>query len=170
MHDEPLVWDRVEWRHGDGRYCFEVARGGLHATLTAPGERSLTLPVVAWDGLIDALAAARKTMSRTDRSMPARAGARWVKAEADELVAAFKSGASIARLAVAHNRTAAAIEAKLAELGLWDRHAQAPRQRSSSGPAGPWPDEPPPASVPPSDYDPVRGWLAGGTPSARAGE
>lgn len=168
MHDEPLIWDRVEWRQGDGRYCFEVARGGLHATLTAPGERSLTLPVVAWDGLLDALAAARKTRSRTDRSMPARAGARWGRPETDELVAAFKSGATVPRLAVAHNRTAAAIEAKLAELGLWDRIAQAPRQRSPSG-ALPRPDEPSP-SWPPGNYDPVRGWIAGGTQSARGGE
>lgn len=168
MHDEPLVWDRVEWRQGDGRYCYEVARGGLHATLTAPGERCLTLPVVVWDGLLDALAAARRTRSRTDRSMPARAGARWGKAETDELLAAFKSGATVPRLAIAHNRTAAAIEAKLAEHGLWDRIAQAPRQRGS-GSAPPEADEPPP-SWPPRDYDPARGWVSGKVETAGASE
>lgn len=170
MHDEPLVWDRVEWRQGDGRYCFEVVRGGLHATLTAPGERSLTLPVVAWDGLLDALAAARKTRARTERSMPACAGARWGKAETDELVAAFKSGATVPRLAVAHNRTAAAIEAKLAELGLWDGIVQAPRQRASVSSAPPWPDGPPSSAVASRDYDPARGWVSSDTHSPPAGE
>lgn len=47
MSQEPLVWERVEWRQGDGRYRFEVAQGGLHATLTAPHGASLTLPMVA---------------------------------------------------------------------------------------------------------------------------
>lgn len=126
MRDEPLVWDRVEWRQGDGRYRFEVEQGGLHATLFAPGERHLTLPMVAWDGLLDALAAARKTKSRSARNLPVRAGARWAQAETDELVAAFRSGASVAKLAGSHNRTVLAIEAKLAELGLWDRVARAP--------------------------------------------
>src|SRR5437762_3341865 len=74
---EPMVWERVEWRQGDGRYVFEVGRGGLHATLTGPQGRALTLPVVAWEGLLDALAAARKTRSRAERNLPARAGARW---------------------------------------------------------------------------------------------
>jgi hypothetical protein len=53
MSDEPLVWERVEWRQGDGRYRFEVERGGLHAKLTAPHGSSLTLPIVAWEGLLD---------------------------------------------------------------------------------------------------------------------
>lgn len=52
---EPLVWECVEWRQGDGRYRFEVAQGGLHATLTAPQGGALMLPVVAWEGLLDAL-------------------------------------------------------------------------------------------------------------------
>ena len=33
---EPMVWERVEWRQGDGRYLFEVAQGGLYGTITAP--------------------------------------------------------------------------------------------------------------------------------------
>jgi hypothetical protein len=51
---EPLVWERVEWRQGDGRYVFEVAQGGLHASLASPHGSKLTLPVVAWEGLLDA--------------------------------------------------------------------------------------------------------------------
>ena len=158
MQDEPLVWERVEWRQGDGRYVFAVARGGLHATLTAPGDRSLTLPLIAWDGLLDALMGARKTKARSERYLPPRSGTRWEPVEVAELQAAFQSGASINRLARAHNRTAGAIEAKLAELGLWDRMAQTPLSRGTGRPLS----VPRDAVVgPPVAYDPARGWLAG---------
>lgn len=118
---EPLVWERVEWRQGDGRYTFEVGRGGLHATLSAPEGRALTLPMVAWEGLLDALSGARKTKVRGERGFPARSGARWYEGEAGELAAAFRSGRTIAELARAHNRSAFAVEAQLERLGLWDR-------------------------------------------------
>jgi hypothetical protein len=118
---EPLVWERVEWRQGDGRYVFEVAQGGLHATLSSPHAGALTLPMVAWEGLLDALAAARKTKARSEHNLPARAGARWSEAETRELVKAFKAGAVIAQLARVHNRTQFAVEAQLDRLGLWDR-------------------------------------------------
>ena len=84
---EPLVWERVTWRQGDGRYVFEVAEGGLHATLSSPHGTSLTLPMVAWEGLLDALAGARKTRARGERGFPVRSGARWYEGEAGELVA-----------------------------------------------------------------------------------
>src|SRR5439155_23558740 len=93
---EPMVWDRVEWRQGDGRYVFEVAQGGLHATLASPHGTKLTLPMVAWEGLLDALSAARKTKTRAERNLPARTGARWSEAETQELAKAFKAGGSIA--------------------------------------------------------------------------
>src|SRR6187549_1991230 len=64
---EPLAWERVTWRQGDGRYFFEVAEGGLPATLRSPHDTSLTLPMVAWEGLLDALAGARKTRARGER-------------------------------------------------------------------------------------------------------
>jgi hypothetical protein len=128
---EPMVWERVEWRQGDGRYTFEVAQGGLFATLTAPQGRALTLPVVAWEGLLDALAAARKTKSRAERNLPARTGARWSEAESGELAKAFKSGGSLAQLARIHNRTQFAIEAQLERLGLWDRAARQPIGRAA---------------------------------------
>jgi hypothetical protein len=120
---EPLVWERVEWRQGDGHYTFEVGRGGLHATLTAPEGRALTLPMVAWEGLLDALAGARKTKARGERGFPARSGVRWYEGEAGELAAAFQSGRTIAELARAHNRSTFAIEAQLERVGLWDRAA-----------------------------------------------
>jgi hypothetical protein len=127
MSDEPLVWDRVEWRQGDGRYRFEVERGGLHAKLTAPHGSRLTLPIVAWEGLLDALGAARKTKSRQERAFPPRSGARWYEGEAGELAAAFRAGRSIAQLARAHNRTQFAVEAQLERLGLWDRVERRPK-------------------------------------------
>ena len=42
---EPMVWQRVEWQQGDGRYVFEVGQGGLHATLASPHGAKLTLPM-----------------------------------------------------------------------------------------------------------------------------
>jgi len=121
-----MVWDRVEWRQGDGRYVFEVAQGGLHATLSSPHGAKLTLPMVAWEGLLDALAAARKTKARAERNLPARTGARWSEAEVQELAKAFKAGGSIAQLARVHNRTQFAVEAQLERQGLWDRVERRP--------------------------------------------
>jgi hypothetical protein len=123
---ELMVWERVEWRQGDGRYTFLVETGGLHATLTAPHGGRLTLPVVAGEGLLDALSAARKTKARGERNLPPRAGARWSEVEVGELTKAFKAGGSIAQLARAHNRTHYAVEAQLDRLGLWDRVERRP--------------------------------------------
>lgn len=131
---EPMVWEQVAWRQGDGRYTFEVAKGGLHATLTSPHGGALTLPMVAWEGLLDALAAARKTRTRSDRAFPARSGARWYDGETGELAAGFRAGRSIRQLARAHNRTEAAVEAELARLGLWDREQQRPREAGGISP------------------------------------
>lgn len=123
---EPLVWERVSWRQGDGRYTFEVEEGGLFARLTSPHGTSITLPMAAWDGLLDALTGARKTRARAERGFPARSGARWYEGEAGELAAGFKAGRTIAQLARAHNRSEFAIEAQLERLGLWDRAAGRP--------------------------------------------
>jgi hypothetical protein len=139
---EPLVWERVTWRQGDGRYSFEVAEGGLHGTLSSPHGTSLTLPTVAWDGLLDALAGARKTRLRGKRAFPPRSGARWYDGEAGELVAGFKAGRTIAELARAHNRTEFAVEAQLERMGLWDRVARCPKVSGQDidGPHEPLPD------------------------------
>ncbi len=147
MTEDALVWDKVEWRQGDGRYRFEVNQGGLHATLSSPHGQSLTLPMVAWEGLLDALAAARKTKTRSEKALPARAGARWTRSESDDLAAAFEAGASIRSLALSHNRTAYAIETQLSQLGLWDRlqGQAAPRPRDIPRREIPadWPPDPP---------------------------
>ena len=42
---EPVLWDRVEWRQGDGRYTFQVASGGLLATLSSPHGSALTIRI-----------------------------------------------------------------------------------------------------------------------------
>jgi hypothetical protein len=124
---EPLVWERVTWRQGDGVYSFEIAEGGLLATLKSPHDKSFTLPMIAWEGLLDALAGARKTRTRGERGFPARSGARWYEGEAGELGAAFKSGRTIPQLARAHNRSEFAVEAQLDRMGLWDRVARRPK-------------------------------------------
>jgi hypothetical protein len=153
---EPLVWERVAWRQGDGRYAFEVAEGGLHATLHAPHGTSLTLPMMAWDGLLDVLAAARKTRTRQARGFPARSGARWSEGEVGELAAAFRAGRTIAHLARAHNRSELAVEAQLDRLGLWDRIARQPVVPATARSASPRPwdaaDAEPPAAEPPIPF------------------
>jgi hypothetical protein len=127
---EPLVWERVTWRQGDGRYSFEVAEGGLLATFRSPHGASLTLPVIAWEGLLDALTGARKTRSRGERGFPVRSGARWYDGEAGELAAGFKAGRTIPQLARAHNRSEFAVEAQLDRMGLWDRVARRPKAQA----------------------------------------
>jgi hypothetical protein len=82
------------------------------------------LPMVAWEGLLDALMGARKARTRNERGFAARSGARWYDGEAGELVAGFRAGRSVAQLARAHNRSEYAIEAELDRLGLWDRIAR----------------------------------------------
>jgi hypothetical protein len=136
LSQEPVAWDRVEWRQGDGRYTFQMASGGLLATLTSPHGSALTLPMVAWEGLLDALAAQRKTRTRAEAKFPARSGARWYDGEAGELATAFKGGRSIRQLARAHNRTELAVEAELDRQGLWDRVERRPKQAGDMAPAG----------------------------------
>ncbi len=150
---EPLTWERVTWRQGDGRYLFEVVEGGLHAKLTSPHGTSLTLPMVAWDGLLDALEGARKTRTRGERGFPARSGARWYEGEAGELAAAFKAGRTVPQLARAHNRSELAVEAQLDRMGLWDRVARRPVVRgqdisASQRPPAEAGQEAPPGSAP----------------------
>jgi hypothetical protein len=148
---EPLVWERVTWRQGDGRYLFEIEEGGLHGKLSSPHGTSLTLPMVAWEGLLDAISGARKARTRNERGFPARSGARWYDGEAGELAAGFKAGRSVPQLARAHNRSEYAVEAQLDRLGLWDRIARRAivpgEQRSASqaplGETGPRPDSGP---------------------------
>ena len=156
MQQDPMVWQRVEWRQGDGRYVFEVGTGGLHATLTAPHGGALTLPMVAWEGLLDALTAARKTRTRGDRGFAARSGTRWFEGEAGELAAGFQSGRSIGHLARAHNRSELAVEAQLERMGLWDRTERRPRVpapvRDFQLPPD-WPDAPQPNISFPHDRD-----------------
>jgi hypothetical protein len=142
VSQEPLVWERVEWRQGDGRYRFEVERGGLHATITSPHGTSLTLPMVAWEGLLDALGAARKTRTRSEQAFPARSGARWYDGEDTELAAAFKAGRSVRQLARAHNRTELAVEAQLDRLGLWDRVERRPKDAAKDMPGAIRPSSP----------------------------
>lgn len=123
---EGLLWEKVVFRQGDGRYEFSIDRGGLHATLETPHGRSLTIPMVAWYGLLDALAAARRTKTRAERPAATRHGQRWSEAEAEELAASFRSGVSAESLARRHNRSRVAVETQLSKAGLWDREIGVP--------------------------------------------
>lgn len=118
MTDRTVAWETFEWRCGADLYRFEIGQGGIMGTLRGVGGQTTTLPMVAWEGLLDSLRVTRKTRERSSAPLPSRAGARWSAAESDELKASFAAGASIPKLAEMHGRTRAAIETELARQGL----------------------------------------------------
>jgi hypothetical protein len=115
-----LVWESVSWRSGQDQYRLDIERGGLFAQISAPGGRTLTLPMVVWEGLLDALKANRLTRQRTQQQQqfPSRSRARWYEGEVAEVADAYRAGRSILEIAHAHNRSQFAIEHQLDRLGL----------------------------------------------------
>ncbi len=116
-----LVWESVSWRSGQDQYKFDIERGGLFATLTAPGGRAITLPMVVWEGLLDGLKANRTTRTRGEQQQQnyaTRSRARWYDGEVGEVADAFKAGRAIGQIAKAHGRSVYAIEHQLDRLGL----------------------------------------------------
>lgn len=118
MSERTVAWETFEWRCGADLYRFEIGQGGLTGTLSGVGGQAMTLPMVAWEGLLDSLRVTRKTRERGAAPLPKRAGSRWSPAESDELRAAFAGGKSVAVLAEIHGRTRAAIESELGRQGL----------------------------------------------------
>lgn len=130
MGHEAIAWERFEWRSGADRYRFEIGAGGLFGTLSAEASancveqpvRSMTLPMVAWDGLLDSLKVNRKSRDKPSAvGLPPRAGARWTPVEIAGLEEGFKAGRKIPELAQGHARTVFAIESQLEKMGLWQR-------------------------------------------------
>lgn len=129
-----IAWQRFEWQSGADRYAFQVTDGGLFGTLTAAGGRAVTLPMVAWEGMVDSVAMARKGREQSERQQPDRSGARWSDPEVARLEQGFRSGKSIGALASAHQRSRDAVEAQLEKLGLWNRFER--RAMSEAPPFG----------------------------------
>jgi hypothetical protein len=79
--------------------------------------------------LLAGVAALEQTVARSQRraQLPGNVGRPWSKDEEAKLIAAFKSGESLANIAARHGRTLRAIEARLERLGLL-----APDQRSTN--------------------------------------
>ena len=128
-----IVWESVRWRAGVDQYQFDIERGGLLATILGPDGQRLTLPLVVWEGLLDALKANRSARAKTDhrRQFPVRSHSRWYDGEISEVADAFRQGRSVAEIAHAHNRSAAAIEHQLTKLGLIARPAVVAEVRGS---------------------------------------
>jgi hypothetical protein len=120
-----IQWQRFVWRSGADEYAFDVVDGGLFGKLTAAG-REVTLPMAAWEGLLDSVAAARKGKVKSERMQPDRAFARWSDVEIARLEADFSRGQTIADLARQHNRSLDAVEHQLVKLGLWNRLERRP--------------------------------------------
>lgn len=138
---ETLAWQRFEWKTGADGYVFEVQQGGLFGTLSAPANRTITLPMVAWEGLLDCVRVTRRSQSQPQSralaaGMPARSGARWTDAETEDLIEGFHAGKRVAELADHHGRTAYAVELQLEKLGLRPREAEEPQSAAESFPNG----------------------------------
>ncbi len=139
-----IQWQRFEWTCGADRFVFEVADGGLFGTLSQGPERQMTLPMVAWEGMLDSVTLARRTKNQVDRSYHDRSGARWSDPEVLRLEQGFKSGQSIAELARIHARSAIAVEHQLEKLGLWNRIERRPMSALPPFPTqAPYPDRDP---------------------------
>ncbi len=69
-------------------------------------------------------------------SLPGNAGSRWTSEEEERLAAAFDSGRTVDELAREHNRTRAAIEARLVRLGKLDASAVTTPLRYPAKPGG----------------------------------
>lgn len=136
-----IQWQRFEWTSGADLYTFAVTDNGLFGTLTAGDTRKVTLPMVAWEGMLDSVALARKGKSQSDRPQPDRSGARWSDPEVARLEQAFRGGAGIPALARMHQRSRDAVEAQLEKLGLWNRFERRPVSEAPPfpSPPGDWP-------------------------------
>ena len=121
-----IQWQRFIWKCGADEYAFEVVDGGLFGRLTVGSAQDVTLPMVAWEGMLDSVALARKGKAQSDRMQPDRAFARWSDVEIARLEAGFRRSQSIAELARLHNRSLDAVEHQLVKLGLWNRLERRP--------------------------------------------
>ena len=129
-----VAWESFSWRAGAETYRFEIQDQGLIGRLTVSDGRAFALPIVVWEGMLDAVKTHRKAKHKVEANLPPRAGARWTETESDELAAKFASGRSIPDLAREYARTGWAIEGQLAKLGLWNRIERRPMQRLDVGP------------------------------------
>jgi len=131
------AWEAFRWRSGEDTYSFEIADGGLFGTLTHLQGKSVTLPMAAWEGMLDSLQLARKTRAERGNDRPERSGTIWTPKEIDRLSEGFGQHRTIAQLAHAHARSPAAIEAQLEKLGLWNRLEHRPMRERGDRPPEP---------------------------------
>lgn len=138
-----LQWGQFAWRAGADEFTFEIEPGGMYATLRPPQpQAALTLPVVAWEGLLEAMKVNRSARQRTHGNLPPRAGARWSDDETQRLMSAFGEGKSVAELSQIHARTSVAIESQLVRLGLIARADATSNNSPQISPAQSNSDEP----------------------------
>lgn len=85
---------------------------------------------------LDGGAAPASAIDRRPAPPQSGAGSRWSEEEEQRLVTAFDAGRTIDALAQAHNRTRAAIEARLVRLGKLDASAVTTPLRYPAKPGG----------------------------------
>jgi hypothetical protein len=85
---------------------------------------------------MDAPRAPAATTEQKPASLPGNSGSRWTTEEEQRLAGAFDAGGTVDELARAHNRSRAAIEARLVRLGKMDASAVTTPLRYPPKPAG----------------------------------
>ena len=136
-----IAWDRFEWHSGPDAFSFEVENEGLYGTLTHIGGQKVTLPMVAWEGLLDCVGLERGARTTRVSDLPQRSGARWTETETTRLLAAFGKGRTIEQLAESHARTVVGIEGQLEKLGVWNRLEHRPLATPDHLDRAAWPAE-----------------------------
>jgi hypothetical protein len=129
--EEAVLWRRFGFDHAGTCYGFETTRSGDRSRVVINGKAALDLPRAVWAALLDAVALQRGLSGpvafgsgaldkpeRVTSALPALAGATWDQTEDDQLRAAWASGASVAELAVLHQRSRGAVATHLEKLGL----------------------------------------------------
>ena len=155
MSERSVAWRRFEWQAGADHYSFEIENGGMYGRLRCGAGQAVSLPMVAWEGLLECVRTNHKSRTRSAAVLPARAGARWSQVESGELKDDFNKGHSVEVLARRHVRTSAAIEAELARQGLivsaYARQGEA---------TAPWPQTAAPAQGSAPERRPTQGRAA----------
>jgi hypothetical protein len=85
---------------------------------------------------VESRGAAAQPRPEEAASLPGNTGLRWTPEEEEQLAAAFDAGRSVTELARAHNRTRAAIEARLVRIGKLDAAAVTTQFRYPPRPSG----------------------------------
>jgi hypothetical protein len=115
---EERGWQVLRWRGASGEYAFELSADGRSAILSGPCGAALALPLEDWRTAVERIGPRVISRRRHGIAAPPRSHARWSEEELAALAAGYRTGQSVAALALEHNRSTYAVEAQLVRAGL----------------------------------------------------